>query len=170
MKTKMDAIYLPQLEKARQQTERIQINECLTDLDSLMPVKGQLQVVHHGTYLQVSAQVETIITLTCDRCLQQYNYRLAADVSEILWFETTDSVDLDADITLDGPVETVSPQGYFEPDNWIYQQLCLQWPQCQICSQDCQGMDQKLMTTGDQGSDQRWAALAALKKTLADPQ
>ncbi len=166
----MDAIHIPQLEKARQQTESIQINECLNDLESLMPVKGQLKVVHQGTYLQVSAQVETIVTLTCDRCLQQYNYRLAADVSEMLWFEATDAVDLETEVTLDGPVETISPQGYFEPDDWIYQQLCLQWPQCQICRQDCQGMDQELMTTGGQGSDQRWAALAALKESLADSQ
>jgi uncharacterized protein len=165
----MDAIYIPQLERARQQTERLRVDECLTDLDSLTHVKGQLQVVHQGTYLQVSAQVETIVTLTCDRCLKQYNYRLAADVSEILWFEA-DAVDLDAEVTLDGPVETLSPQGYFEPDDWLYQQLCLQWPQSQICSQDCKGMDKQLMTTGDQGCDRRWAALETLKQMWVDSQ
>ncbi|MEO0374201.1 MAG: YceD family protein [Cyanobacteria bacterium P01_A01_bin.17] len=165
----MDAIYIPQLEKARQQTELINVNECLTDLDSLMPVKGQLKAVHQGTYLQVSAQVETIVTLTCDRCLQQYNHRLAADVAEMLWFET-DTADLEAEITLEGPVETISPHGHFEPDDWLYQQLCLQWPQCQICSSDCKGMDQELMATGYQGHDHRWAALEALKRTLVDSQ
>ncbi len=163
----METIHIPQLLKARQRTELIQVDECLADLESLTPVKGQLRVIHEGTYLQVSAQAETIVTLTCDRCLQQYNHRLVADVSEMLWF-ADDAVDEGTDITLDGPIETVSPQGYFEPNDWLYQQLCLQWPQRQICSQDCTGMDQQLMTVGNQSCDRRWLALEALKKTLAD--
>ncbi|MGF1604627.1 MAG: DUF177 domain-containing protein [Thermosynechococcaceae cyanobacterium] len=161
----MDRIYIPQLEKARQQTELLQVNEHLVGLESLTPVKGKLQVVHHGTYLQVDAQVETIVTLSCDRCLQQYNHRLVTDVSEVLWFEDEGPA-LEVDITLEGPVETLSPQGYFEPNDWLYQQLCLEWPQRQICSPACTGMDPSLMTTGSDNGDGRWAALAALKQAL----
>jgi uncharacterized protein len=161
----MDRIYIPQLEKAREQKELIHVNERLTGLESLTPVKGKLQAVHQGTYLQVDAQVETIVTLTCDRCLSQYNHRLVADVSEVLWFETEAS-ELGVEVMMDGPVETLSPQGYFECGDWLYQQLCLQWPQRQICSQSCTGMDASLMTTGDESRDRRWAALAALKQVL----
>ncbi|NJM28289.1 MAG: DUF177 domain-containing protein [Pseudanabaena sp. RU_4_16] len=161
----MDRIYIPQLEKASQQTELLQVDERLTGLESLIPVKGQLRVVHQGTFLQVDAQVETIVTLSCDRCLQQYNHRLVADVSEVLWFEA-EGPDLGVDITLDGPVETLSPHGYFECEDWLYQQLCLEWPQRQICSPACTGMDPSLMTTGSDNGDGRWAALAALKQAL----
>lgn len=168
----MDAIYIPQLVQASQKTERLVINERLADLDSLTPVKGELRLTHQGTYLQVSAQIETIVTLTCDRCLQQYNYRLAASVSEMLWFETPESEDAEepVDLTLADPVETISPQGYFEPEDWLYQQLCLQWPHRQICGQNCTGMDQQLMTTGHQGGDLRWAALEGLKQSLTNAQ
>ncbi|MGB7416031.1 MAG: DUF177 domain-containing protein [Thermosynechococcaceae cyanobacterium] len=162
----MDRIYIPQLETASQQTELLQVNECLTGLESLTPVKGKLQVVHHGTYLQVDAQVETIVTLGCDRCLQQYNHRLVADASEVLWFED-EGPELGVDITLDGPVETLSSQGYFEPNDWLYQQLCLEWPQRQICGPACTGMDPSLMTIGSDKGDLRWSALAALKQTLS---
>ena len=72
----MEAIYIPQLLKAPQKTEEIQVQEFIDGLESLTPVRGKMAVVHRGNYLEVSVQAETIITLTCDRSLQQYNHRL----------------------------------------------------------------------------------------------
>lgn len=72
----MEAIYIPQLLKAREQTQTIEVDEFLPDLETLTPVRGRISVQHRGNYLEVSAQAETIITLNCHRCLQQYNHRL----------------------------------------------------------------------------------------------
>ena len=46
-----------------------------------------MSIRHGGTFLEILAQAETIVTLTCDRCLQNYNYRLSIDTSEIIWLE-----------------------------------------------------------------------------------
>ena len=40
----MEAIYIPQLLKAREQTEVFQVDEFLPDLETLTPVRGRLQV------------------------------------------------------------------------------------------------------------------------------
>lgn len=165
----MEAIHIPWLLKLPEHTDVIQVNEFLADLETLTPVRGRLQVTHQGNYLEVSAQVETIMTLTCNRCLQQYNHRLTLDASELVWLdESADQPDdgpLERETVLEELVETLPPQGYFQPDIWLYEQLCLAIPPRQLCDQQCPGIpltDNK----GTSSTDRRWDALEALKRQL----
>lgn len=165
----MEAIHIPWLLKLPEHTDIIQVNEFLADLETLTPVRGRLQVTHQGNYLEVSAQVETIMTLTCNRCLQQYNHRLTLDASELVWLdESADQPDdgpLERETGLEELVETLPPQGYFQPDTWLYEQLCLAIPPRQLCDQQCPGIpltDNK----GTSSTDRRWEALEALKRQL----
>lgn len=164
----MEAVYIPHLTKAPEQTRVIQVQESLPDLETLTPVRGRIQVQHHGNYLEVSVQAEAIITLTCHRCLQQYNHRLALDTSEMIWLEESSEPDegpLEREIAVDDLVETLPPQGYFHPSEWLYEQLCLAIPQRQLCDAQCAG----IQTATQQGAgqiDYRWASLEALKRQL----
>ena len=164
----MEAVYIPHLTKAPEQTQVIQVQESLPDLETLTPIRGRIQVQHHGNYLEVSVQAEAIITLTCHRCLQQYNHRLALDTSEMIWLEESsepDEVPLEREIAVDDLVETLPPQGYFHPSEWLYEQLCLAIPQRQLCDAQCAG----IQTATQQGAgqiDYRWASLEALKRQL----
>ncbi|HBL11135.1 MAG TPA: metal-binding protein [Cyanobacteria bacterium UBA11162] len=165
----MEVIYIPELLKLPEQTYVIQVNECLADLKTLTPVRGRLQVTHQGNYLEISAQAETIITLSCDRCLQQYNHRLTLDVSELIWLdELADQPDLgslERETPLEELVETLPPQGYFEPETWLYEQLCLAIPPRQVCDENCPGIP--ITDNGNTGlSDRRWQALEILKGQL----
>lgn len=167
----MEAIYIPQLTKAPQQTEVVSFNEVIPELETLTPVQGQLTVTRRGSYLEVTAKAETIITLTCHRCLQQYNYRLAIAPSELIWLEdTTDpvpSVLLDRDIaSSEDLVETLPPKGYFNPATWLYEQFCLEIPQRQLCDQSCKGIELATSDTDQSAIDLRWASLEALKNQL----
>lgn len=165
----MEAIHIPWLLKLREHTQVIQFNETIAGLDTLTPVRGRLQVIHQGNYLEVSAQAETIITLTCDRCLQQYNHRLTLDTSELVWLDESAEQDeelaLEREIPLEDLVETLPPQGYFQPDTWLYEQLCLAIPPRQLCDQQCPGIP--IDNNGSTSSlDHRWDALEALKRQL----
>jgi len=165
----MDKIYIPEVETAPQQTLVLEVEEFLPELASLTPVQGQVQVVHQGNYLQVASQAKTIVTLNCDRCLQQYNHRLTVDASEMIWLseevlEVTEP-GLEIEVTLDDPVETLSPKGYFNPEDWLYQQLSLQLPHRQLCDQNCEGL-MKEAEQIEQPTDRRWAALEALKEQM----
>ena len=167
----MEAIHIPWLLKLPEQTEVIQVNECIAGLETLTPVRGQMQVAHRGNYLEVSAQAETIITLTCDRCLQQYNHRLQVDASEMVWLdESADGPDegpLERETALEDLVETLPPQGYFQPDVWLYEQLCLATPPRRLCDQNCPGIQINDKGKGSAAlTDRRWQALEDLKKQL----
>ncbi len=165
----MESIHIPWLLKLPEQTETIQFNECIAGLETLTPVRGRMQVAHKGNYLEVSAQAETIITLTCDRCLQQYNHRLTIDTSELVWLdESSDQLDsgaLEREIPLEDLVETLPPEGYFYPDTWLYDQLCLTIPPRRLCDQQCPGIQVSDQESNSRG-DRRWQALEALKRQL----
>lgn len=166
----MDPIYIPRLTKAPQQTEVIDFNEPVQGLETLTPVQGQLKVTHRGSYLDVSAHADTIVTLTCHRCLQQYNYRLSIAPSELIWLEeTADQIDpvlLDRDIVAEDLVETLPPKGTFDPTTWLYEQLCLELPQRQLCDQACKGIEVTPIEPPAPVIDRRWASLETFKDQL----
>jgi uncharacterized protein len=165
----MDAIYIPHLTKAPERTEEIQVKEFLPGLETLTPVRGIIRVQHKGNYLEVSTQAETIVTCTCNRCLQNYNHRLAIKTKEIIWLEETDpesdNLPLEREVAFEDLVETLPPQGYFNPTEWLYEQMSLEFPQKQLCDANCPGIVPNAIKS-DTTIDRRWASLEALKKEL----
>lgn len=168
----MESIYIPNLLNASGQQQTYEVQEHLDNLSTLTPVNGRVQVTHNANFLEVKAIAETIVTLTCDRCLQQYNYRLHIDLSELIWLEEPFEVDeggAEIEVPMEELVETLPPKGYFYPNEWLYEQLCLALPQRQLCDVDCSGI---VVESADhapgllQPVDQRWASLQVLKENL----
>ena len=165
----MEPIYIPQLTTAPEQTEEIQFEEFISELETLTPVRGILVVKHQGKYLEVSAKAETIITLTCNRCLKQYNHRLNVDTFELIWLdEAADQPDLgplERETPLEDLVETLSTKGYFQSKEWLYEQLCLALPPRQLCDGNCPGLEENSFAPASQSAiDSRWSSLEQLKK------
>ena len=165
----MRPIHIPQLLNAPNKTLSIDVAEHLPDLETLTPVKGEMSVTHQGTYLDVRGQAEAIMTLECDRCLQSYNTRVQVDTAESVWLEDPAPVDvLEKEVELEDLVESVSPQGYFNPGEWLYQQMCLAVPQKQVCSEGCAGIEITSNPPEKEVVDDRWAALSMLKQQLSE--
>ncbi|NET10380.1 MAG: DUF177 domain-containing protein [Symploca sp. SIO2B6] len=170
----MDAIFIPNLLKISDQRQSYDLQERFADLETLMPINGRLQVIHHGNFLEVTAIAEAIVTLVCDRCLQQYNHRLQLNVSELIWLEESRDLEPNEDnseveIPMEDLVETLPPQGYFAPDEWLYEQLCLALPQRQLCDDACVGIIVEQPQSSElqpEPIDQRWASLQTLKENL----
>jgi len=170
----METIYIPHLLTKSERKEVIDFEEFIPDLETLTPVRGRLQVTHQGNYLEVKAKAETIVTLTCHRCLKQYNHRLALNSSELIWLEETgnqtDSSSAEIEVALEDLVENLSPSGYFSPRDWVYEQMCLELPHKQICDTECPGIsltDDTNTESTETVSDSRWASLEALKRQLS---
>jgi len=170
----METIYIPHLLTKSERKEVIDFEEFIPDLETLTPVRGRLQVTHQGNYLEVKAKAETIVTLTCHRCLKQYNHRLKLQSSEIIWLEEKpsqfDSSSGEFEVDLEDLVENLSPAGSFSPSDWVYQQMCLELPHKQLCDTECPGIDlnedAEETESSETVSDSRWASLAALKRQL----
>jgi uncharacterized protein len=161
----MEPIFIPQLLKAPQQTETLALKVSLPDFPTLTPIQGTLRVRHCGDYLEVGLQTEAIVTLSCDRCLQQYNHRLVCETSELIWLHEpeAEAYAVEIEVAPEDLVESLPPAGYFDPQDWLYQQLCLALPQQQLCDLGCPGiLAQPAPITASKPVDRRWAALEAL--------
>jgi uncharacterized protein len=166
----MEPIYIPHIARAPEQTYQIPVQEKLLDLETLTPVQGAIEVRHGGNFLEVKAKAEAIMTLTCDRCLQQYNHRLVVNAKELLWLQepAEDENDpmVEHEVALDDLVESLPPQGHFRPDEWLYEQFCLGIPQRQLCDRRCPGIPVEPSVEPGKAVDRRWASLESFKNQL----
>lgn len=165
----MEAIYIPHLLKVPKRQLEIIVQDAIAGLDTLTPVKGRIVIRHGSNFLEVIAQAEAIVTLACDRCLQNYNHRLAVDTKELIWLESelvnVDELPHEREVSIEDLSETLSPNGHFEPEKWLYEQLSLAMPLRQLCGEQCEGAA-KTSTEATSHIDSRWSSLAALKDQL----
>ena len=171
----MDSIHIPQLLTHHDRSQTLAVEEFLDGLPTLTPVKGRIAIKHQGNYLDLSTQAAAIVTLTCDRCLQNYNYRLQTTASECIWLQdraaSLAKSPIEEEIAYEDLVETLPAQGHFNPSDWLYQQLCLELPLHQHCGQTCPGIplsasEPESTAVETAPIDSRWASLAALRDRL----
>ena len=151
-----------------------EVDTSLDQLPSLTPVRGSLSAEHRGNVLAVEGQLQTIVTLTCDRCLGQFNRKLSCQPSELIWLGETPPSDLqlresDQISEPDGLVECLDPRGAFEPRQWAFEQLSLQLPVVNRCGEDCPGPSIPSHPADDSDAnhsdlDPRWQALRELQR------
>ena len=166
----MEHIFIPHLLKMPERTQRFQLNDYITGLNSLTPVKGNFRVSHHHNFLELSLKAETILTLTCDRCLQSFNHRLKVDTQEIILLQFPEeeaSLPLEREIISEDLCETLPPTGELAVEQWIYEQLSLALPLRNLCGNDCHppARDDNAHKTL---RDDRWSALASLKSIIPE--
>ncbi|MEB3290096.1 MAG: YceD family protein [Leptolyngbya sp.] len=172
----MDRVYIPHLLQQPEQTLTLELDEHLPDLETLTPVRAEIQITHQATFLTVKGWAETIVTLTCHRCLQNYNHRVTIAPKELIWLQADPdpaTLPLEREVAVEDLTETLPPTGYFDPATWIYEQICLALPQRQLCDADCPGIDLPTAPATRSASptlDQRWSALAQLQQQMGqDP-
>lgn len=166
----IQSIYLPHLLNFPDRTQKLIIDENLSELETLTPVRGEMTIRHGGTFLEVTVKAETIITFSCDRCTQNYNQRLKVDQSEIIWLDketdTPQKLPQEREIVLEDLSETLSPDGHFEVEKWLYEQVSLAFPLRRLCGNDCQPPLNPIPEIAN-NSDGRWSALEILKQQLS---
>jgi uncharacterized protein len=171
----MELLYIPHLTSRQDKTLEIIVDEVFPELETLTPVRGKVIVQHQGSYLDVSVQAETIVTLTCYRCLQQYNHRLLLNSSEVIWLDPAAAAPYDGPLEkqtdVEDLVESLPPDGHFDGSVWLYEQLCLGIPQRQLCDRNCAGIvpsNEPIVPEPAAKVDRRWGALASLKHQLQE--
>ncbi|MEI6328693.1 MAG: YceD family protein [Pseudanabaena sp.] len=163
----MEKLYIPQISKAVDATEEFEFKEFIEGLETLTPVQGFISVHHVGSFLEVTARASTIMTLTCDRTLVQFNYRLAIDTSEMICLAEPlpeSEYPKEREIETGDLVESLSPNGHFDPTSWLYEQLILAIPYPKIAP-DAPALE---LTDNDSSNsdisvDKRWSVLSSLQ-------
>jgi uncharacterized protein len=159
----MEKILIPQIARSVNATITLQFKEFIPNLETLTPPQGILQVKHGGSFLEVQSKAWTIMTLTCDRSLVQFNHRLEIDTKELIWLAVeipASQYAKEIELSLSDLTETLPPTGYFDPVAWLYEQFCLSIPFQKIApdAPEHQPLDSEAVPQ----VDKRWAVLAAL--------
>ena len=144
----------------------------LDQLPSLTPVRGELRAEHRGNVLMVEGKLSTIVTLSCDRCLGQFNHELTCTSTELIWLgqapPTEDDLQNSEHISeMEGLVEYLDPRGDFDPQQWVFEQLNLQLPVVNHCGEHCPGpriSPETVVRESAEPIDPRWAALLGLRQ------
>lgn len=143
---------------------RLTVRDKLSDVPLLTPVRGEIEIQHQGTFIQVSAKVSAIVTLTCCRCLCQYNERLPLRVSEVIWLDAAKSDPqgwpLEQEVPLADLMEYLPPDGELDVGQWLYEHISLALPSHPLCRPDCQ-LDWQ--PEEPPPVDPRWASLTQFK-------
>jgi uncharacterized protein len=164
----MQAIYIPHLLNRPQRSQNLPLDDFLSGMDTLTPLRGTLTIRHGGTFLELKLTAETIVTLTCDRCAQDYNHRLTLDTSELIWLDAEPETPIlkEREVAYEDLSETLPPDGHFEPESWLYEQVSLALPFSKLCGKDC---SPPALPDSDRAPlpDSRWAALADLQSHLS---
>jgi uncharacterized protein len=154
-------VRLDDLRRAPSQTLTFEFKQFFDNFESLVPVEGKVRLIHGGNFFEAHGTAKTIVTLTCHRCLQQFNHRLNLKFKEIILIENTpDDMPLELDLELADLVERIPPTGEFDLEDWIYQNLYLELPDPLACRPDCEGMG--ISATEPPLPDPRWAILQQL--------
>ena len=151
----------------------------LDELPSLTPVRGHVSAEHRGNVLAVEGKLSTIVTLCCDRCLNQFNQSLSCTPSELIWLgdeqPTADELELSGEVAeMEGLVDVLDPRGQFDPQQWAFEQLNLLLPVVNHCGDHCPGPPglQQQPVTSDakpEDVDPRWQALQQLQQQIDQP-
>ena len=151
----------------------------LDELRSLTPVRGHVSAEHRGNVLAVEGSLNTIVTLCCDRCLNQFNQKLSCTPSELIWLgdeqPTTDELELSGEVAeMEGLVDVLDPRGQFDPQQWAFEQLNLLLPVVNHCGDHCPGppgLQQQpvIPDTKTMVLDPRWQALQQLRQQIDQP-
>ncbi|MCS6959626.1 MAG: YceD family protein [Pseudanabaenaceae cyanobacterium SKYGB_i_bin29] len=154
-------IYIPDLLRLEHQTLRVDFCEFLPDLETLVPVQGSASVYHGGSFLEVVIKAKTIVTLTCDRTLVQFNHRLTVDSRDIVPLAYPTPLPRELELTVDELTESYPPDGFFPLPVWIYEQLCLAIPFPAIAP-DAPAWQSPAL---EESVDHRWDVLRNLRLT-----
>ena len=151
----------------------------LDELPSLTPVRGHVSAEHRGNVLAVEGKLSTIVTLCCDRCLNQFNQKLSCTPSELIWLgdeqPTADELELSGEVAeMEGLVDVLDPRGQFDPQQWAFEQLNLLLPVVNHCGDHCPGppgLQQQPVNSDAKPKDvdPRWQALQQLQQQMKQP-
>tara|TARA_B100000700_G_C14736173_1_gene710776 strand:+ start:44 stop:577 length:534 start_codon:yes stop_codon:yes gene_type:complete len=113
----------------------------LDKLPSISPIEGTIKVEIIESLLNVKGEIEAKIKLNCDRCMDEYIEILKCKTSEKIMVnkDLEDLDSLNSSHSYNDLVDFIDPEGEFDPNNWVFEQLSLQIPILKICGKDCRG-------------------------------
>lgn len=134
-------INIDDLRALPQQRLNFSFKESVGELDAVKPVSGEFTVSAGATGIKLTGQVQTLLKLTCHRCLQPYFLSLNIPIDEHFQVWTPKSEDLrrERELTAGDFIEHLPEDGTLDIVDVVYQAVTLATPVTCLCGDDCPG-------------------------------
>lgn len=173
-------ISIDELRSLPQQRVNLSFKESIADLDTVKPVLGDLTLFAQPSGIRLFGQVQTLLKLTCHRCLGPYFLNLSVPLEECFLEERPVSdpsihQPKERELTAADFVEYLPEDGILDITDIVYQAVTLAIPATSLCGEECPGpafpspaggnsslvIDKEVETTTDR-IDPRWKNLKSL--------
>jgi uncharacterized protein len=137
-------ISLDELRSLSQPRVDLQFNEKLEGTVAVKPVIGDLTVSASSTGMRLIGRVQTLLKLSCDRCLRPYFQTVTVDIDERFVIDELMNQDKNQqevrELTRAADfVEALPPDNVLDVSDVVYQAVTLATPNSCSCGDQCPG-------------------------------
>ena len=133
-------ISIEELENAPAKTLDVHFEEKIEGLNCVAPIIGDLTALSLGEFVEVRGNVKGIVTLECDLCLKEFEYKFDFDIDE-MFAKSALLEDYGQETELKDGQFVTDLQGSDEIDIYdlLYQSVILNLPNKKVCGINCNG-------------------------------
>lgn len=131
-------ILIDDIENAPNKCLDIDFDEVIEDIPSKEPVKAHLKIKSLGDFIEITGNVKANLTLECDLCLKEFEYKLDENIDEMFAKNTLQEEYGQETEIKDGQFVT-DLEGENEIDIYdlLYQSVILNIPNKKVCGINC---------------------------------
>ena len=133
-------IKIEDIENAPNQTLQINFEENLDGINSKSPIRAELEVVSLGEFIEIRGEVQGIVTLECDLCLEEFDYELDFEIEELFAKNALmDEYGSETEIKDGNFVTDLRGSKDIDIYDLLYQSVILDLPNKKVCGINCKG-------------------------------
>lgn len=131
-------ILIDDIENAPNKCLDIDFDEVIEDIPSKEPVKAYLKIKSLGDFIEITGNVKANLTLECDLCLKEFEYKLNEEIDEMFAKKALQEEYGQETEIKDGQFVT-DLEGKNEIDIYdlLYQSVILNIPNKKVCGINC---------------------------------
>ncbi len=130
------------LENSKSGEISFEYNDFIKDIDSKKPIKALLKFENLGELIKVTGHVEGFATLTCDLCLEPFEYELNFDIDELFAKQTfLEDGKQEVELKENSFITDLRGKSEIDVEDLLYQSVILDFPNKKVCDINCKGGD-----------------------------
>lgn len=131
-------ILIDDIENAPNKCLDVDFDEVIADIPSIEPVKAHLKIKSLGDFIEITGNVKANLTLECDLCLKEFEYKLDGDIDEMFAKNALQEEYGQETEIKDGQFVTdLEGQNEIDICDLLYQSVILNIPNKKVCGINC---------------------------------
>ncbi len=133
-------VQIEDIENAAEGRLEVDFCEVMPEIENAPEAKGKLEIISNGASIEVKGEVSTVLTLVCDRCLNEFKYDLKAVIEEVfVKGNVFDYTKHEIELKNDNFVVELNGETEIDITDLVYQSIIVNMPTKKICRHDCEG-------------------------------